>query len=142
MILIDTNIVSEMMKSAPDAKVIQWIDQQDTLQLYIATITIAEIAYGLHVLPAGSRRQLLETAFEKAIIGAFQQRIVPFDETAAYLYGKIMARRKQIGRPMSIPDGQIAAIAQAQNFSVATRNVADFKDCDLPIINPFQISKI
>ncbi len=138
MILLDTNIISEMMKQTPSAQMLNWIDQQEVTQLFITSITIAEISDGLHVLPQGARRNQLENAFNKAIMEAFQQRVFSFDETAAHLYGKIMGRRKEIGRPLSIPDGQIAAIARAQGAAVATRNIHDFIECGIELIDPFQ----
>jgi toxin FitB len=137
MILIDTNIISEMMKPAPDPKVISWIDQQDIMHLYISTITIAELAYGINVLPAGNRRNYLEKAFNSVVREAFEYRIFTFDEVAAHHYGMIMSQRKNIGKPMSMADGQIAAIAHAHNCTLATRNINDFSDSKLDLINPF-----
>lgn len=137
MILIDTNIISELMKPVPDAIVIEWIDRQEISQLFISTITIAEISYGLNVLPEGNRRNDLERSFNNAILEAFENRILAFDESAAYNYGKIMSYRKKLGQPMGVPDGQIAAIASTHNAAVATRNVRDFINCGLELINPF-----
>ncbi|MDQ2995042.1 MAG: type II toxin-antitoxin system VapC family toxin [Pseudomonadota bacterium] len=137
MILIDTNIISEMMKPAPDAKVITWIDQQDIMHLYISTITIAELAYGINALPAGNRRNYLEKAFNSVVREAFEYRIFTFDEVAAHQYGIIMSQRKNIGKPMSMADGQIAAIAQAHNCTIATRNTNDFANSNLDLVNPF-----
>lgn len=135
--LIDTNIISEMMKPEPTTKVIEWIDAQDVMQLHIAATTIAEITYGLQVLADGKRRHFLEQAFKKAINESFKNRILSFDEAAAHCYGNIMGRRKELGRPMSILDGQIAAIALTHGCALATRNIKDFQDCDLELINPF-----
>lgn len=137
MILVDTNIISEMMKPAPVANVASWIDRQEVTQLFISTITIAEISYGINVFPEGNRRNFLEDAFNKALRDAFENRILSFDEVAAHLYGKIMSRRKELGKPLSIPHGQIAAIARAHSLAVATRNTCDFSDCGLDLINPF-----
>jgi len=137
MILLDTNIISAMMKTAPSTAVVTWIDQQNSVQLFISSITIAEIAYGLHILPEGHRRDLLEGAFNQAIADAFKHRVLPFDENAAHHYGHIMAQRKKAGRPLSIPDGQIAAIAHNHGAAVATRNIRDFDDCGLILVNPF-----
>ena len=137
MILVDTNIISEMMKPEPAVKVINWIDQQEVIQLYISTVSIAEISYGINALPDGNRRILLEDSFNKVLRDAFEYRIISFDEVAAHFYGKIMGRRKVIGKPLSILDGQIAAIARANNLAVATRNIRDFSDCGLDLINPF-----
>jgi toxin FitB len=137
MILFDTNIISEMMKPSPSSEVINWLDQQETTKLFISTISIAEISFGLNALPEGNRRVQLEQAFNKAIIESFKYRILSFDESAAHVYGKIMSKRKGLGRPLGILDGQIAAIAYTQGLIIATRNVNDFTGCGLDIINPF-----
>lgn len=138
MIIIDTNIISEMMKPTVAHQVLTWLNQQDNTQLFVTSITIAEICYGLNVLPKGNRRNLLESAFHKAIMESFQYRILFFDDSAAFLYGKIMGQRKQLGRPLSIADGQIAAIASVHGFSLATRNIKDFNDCNIELIDPFE----
>lgn len=141
MIILDTNILSEMMKQTPDSQVIQWLDRQNPLQLFITTISIAEIGYGLHALPAGNRRNALDNAldnaFENVVKEAFTQRILEFNQAAAWSYGQLMSQRKTLGKPLSILDGQIAAIAYTHQFAVATRNVKDFTDCNLVLINPF-----
>jgi predicted nucleic acid-binding protein len=138
MIVLDTNIVSEMMKNTPSSAVIKWIDEQETTQLFVTTITIAEIEYGIRALSESRRRHSLENAFNAVLREAFAQRILSFDETAAYNYGKIMSHRKEIGRPMSILDGQIAAIAFTHEKTIATRNIRDFSDCRLKLVNPFE----
>lgn len=137
MILIDTNIISEMMKSKPDVNIMNWLDQQEAIHLHISTVTIAEIAYGINALPEGNRRNTLEKSFHSVLKEAFEHRILSFDEAAAHFYGKIMSSRKARGKPLSILDGQIAAIARANSFSIATRNSKDFVDCGLDLINPF-----
>lgn len=137
MIVLDTNVISEMMKSLPSPEVMAWIEQQQVNHLFITTITIAEIAYGLSALPLGKRRSVLESAFNQTIKEAFEYRILFFDEPAAYFYGQLMANRKQMGKPLNILDGQISAIARAHGFSVATRNTRDFSNCGLTLINPF-----
>lgn len=137
MILIDTNIISEMMSQSPEPNVINWVNNQDSLALFVSTITIAEINYGLRVMPNGQRKKLLTERFTYFITKAFEQRILNFNEDAAHHYAEVMAHRKEIGRPMSIPDGQIAAIARANELSIATRNTRDFDECGVNIINPF-----
>lgn len=137
MIIVDTNIISEMMKPQPSTPVLQWLDAQEITQLFTTSITLAEISYGLNVLPQGNRRALLEDAFNKAMLAAFKHRILFFDERAAHQYGKLMGLRKELGRPLSIPDGQIAAIALVHGAAVATRNTRDFADCGLELINPW-----
>jgi hypothetical protein len=137
-ILLDTNVVSEVMAPAPSETVLEWLDGRDASTLYISTVTIAEIGYGLRVLPAGKRRQFLEERFEEFVGLGFEQRVLPFDHAAARLYAGLMARRREIGRPMGIPDGQIAAVARANRLAIATRNVRDFEECGLEISNPFE----
>lgn len=137
MIVLDTNIISEMMKSIPDPKILSWIDKQEISELFITTVTIAEISYGIDVLPEGKRREALEEAFNKTLEQAFCHRVLSFDQESAYLYGKIMGKRKLQGRPLSILDGQIAAIACFHDFSIVTRNERDFIGCNINVINPF-----
>ncbi len=126
MILLDTNVISELMKSKPTDKVLEWITQQVPEQLFISSITIAEITYGISVLPNSKQRQSLEKAFTKTINEAFKYRLLSFNEAAAYIYGDLMAHRKKQGKPMSILDGQIAAIATENEAALATRNTRDF----------------
>lgn len=137
MIVLDTNIISELMKKKPSNQVVSWVDQQIVTELFLSTITIAEISYGLNILPKGIQRDRLEDAFNKAINSAFKHRILSFNEQAAHIYGEIMGHRKRKGRPLSILDGQIAAIALAHEATLATRNVRDFTGCGLDLINPF-----
>jgi predicted nucleic acid-binding protein len=127
-----------MMAPAPSRVVIDWLNAQETVTLHLSTVSIAEIGYGLRVLPDGKRRRALEERFEAFVAKAFDQRILDFDHPAARLYGEVMAHRKEIGRPIGVLDGQIAAIARANYFAVATRNVRDFHDCGVDVINPFE----
>ncbi len=138
MIILDTNVVSELTKSLPDHQVKKWFGGQPLAQLFITSITIAEISYGLHRLPEGKRRAALEAAFNVSVVEAFKYRILSFDETAAHLYGEIMVHRKQLGRPLDVADGQIAAITLSKKATLVTRNVKDFANCGLELINPFE----
>ena len=138
MILLDTNIVSAVMAPAPPPTLIDWLNRQETVTLYLSTITIAEIGYGLWVMRDGKRRQSLEDRFEKFVADGFEQRILDFDEQSARLYAGIMGRRRALGRPLSILDGQIASIARSNDLAVATRNIRDFEECGLDLINPFE----
>lgn len=137
MILLDTHILSEMMRPKPDTGVISWLNQQDSQGLFICSISIAEISYGLYVLPKGKRKKQLQQRFELFIRKAFQFRLQGFDEQAANLYGNVMGEAKLTGHPMSIADGQIAAIALVNSFTLATRNIKDFKHSGVRLINPF-----
>lgn len=137
MILTDTNVISEVMKVSPSLRVIEWLNKQDSNALYVSTITIGEIEYGLRILPDGRRRLELKESFERFISVAFAQRILSFDEPAARSYGDVMGLRRELGRPISVPDGQIAAIARSGGLSVATRNTSDFEECGVDLINPF-----
>jgi hypothetical protein len=137
MIILDTNVVSEFMTSPPASQVLNWLNNQDVASLYLSTITIAEIGYGLRAMPEGKRRKLLSERFEQFVDSAFSERLLSFDESAARIYGEIMCHCKEIGRPMSSLDGQIAAIARSRGFSVATRNIKDFELCQIELVNPF-----
>ena len=140
MIIIDTNVVAELMKASPAGEVVSWMNDQEASTLFLTTITLGEIGYGLEILPQGKRRLQLEQGFERVIAEAFTGRILAFDEEAARLYGVLMGRRKAIGRPLSILDGQIASIARARGCAVATRNVRDFAECGVDILNPFKLT--
>ncbi len=137
MIVLDTNIISEFMTSQPNESVLEWLNTQDSMVLYLTTISIAEIGYGLRVMSNGRKRQLLDDRFKQFIETAFKSRILSFDEAAARVYGDIKGYRKEIGRPLSDLDGQIAAIARVKEFVVATRNIKDFEECGVELINPF-----
>ena len=138
MILVDTNVVSEIMKVAPSERVVNWLNSQKSSRLYVSTVTIGEIEYGLRILPAGKRRLQLNERFERFVSLAFAQRVMAYDEVAARAYGEVMGHRRELGRPISVPDGQIAAIARSNGFTVATRNITDFEDCGVELIDPFE----
>lgn len=137
MVIIDTNVVAEMMKPSPSPMVVAWLNSQESSALFLTAISIGEIVYGLRVMPSGKRRLQLEQGFERVLAEAFAGRILAFDEEAARHYGEVMGRRKEIGRSLSVPDGQIASIARARGCAIATRNVRDFTECGVEVINPF-----
>ena len=137
MILLDTNVVSEVMKARPAETVVTWLNGQNSEKLYVSSITIGEISYGLRILPDGKRRSGLRERFERFVTLAFDQRVLAYDASAARIYGDLMGDRKELGLPMSVPDGQIAAIACLNHLAVATRNVADFENCGIDVVNPF-----
>jgi predicted nucleic acid-binding protein len=138
MIIVDTNVVAELMKASPAQRVVSWMNDQEAPTLFLTTITLGEIGYGLEILPQGRRRLHLEEGFVRVVAEAFTGRILPFDEEAARHYGALMGRRKEMGRPLSVLDGQIAAITRARGGAVATRNVRDFVECGVEVINPFE----
>jgi predicted nucleic acid-binding protein len=137
-ILLDTNVVSEVMKARPAEAVVAWLNGQDSEKLFVSAITIGEVAYGLHILPDGKRRSGLRERFERFVALAFDQRVLAYDESAARIYGELMGERKELGLPMSLPDGQIAAIARLNHLAVATRNALDFEHCGIDVLNPFE----
>ena len=136
-IVLDTNVVSELMTSPPAPALKAWLNAQDVATLYLTTISIGEISFALHAMPDGQRRALLAERFERFLAQAFEARILAFDETAARRYGELRAARRALGRPMSLFDGQIAAIAKATGSALATRNIKDFEACGLELISPF-----
>lgn len=135
--MLDTNVVSEAMRIVPDPGVLRWLNESETSDLYLSTITIAEVSYGLQILPEGRRRDAISERFEQFVKRGFSHRVLSFDEPAAIVYGEIMARTRKIGRPMSVPDGQIAAIAKTHNLVVATRNTEDFEPTGMELVNPW-----
>ncbi len=137
MILLDTNVISEVVKVTPSANVLKWLNDQSSSVVHVSTVTVGEIEYGLRILPDGRRRLMLKEKFERFIALAFAQRVLEYDEAAARLYGEIMGLRKELGRPMSVPDGQIAALARCHGLSVATRNTRNFEECGVDLLNPF-----
>jgi toxin FitB len=137
LILLDTNVLSEVMRPAPDPRVIAWLNAADAGDLYVSTISIAEIVFGIELQPPGQRRQGLTERFESFLSAAFAHRLLPFDEAAARRYGPIMAERRRAGLPMTAPDGQIAAIAHSKGMTLATRNRRDFLSCGVALIDPW-----
>ena len=141
MILLDTNIVSELMRPMPSQTVMSWLAAQPAASLFISAVTEAELRYGVLLLPEGRKRAELVAAIEGMLAEDFVGRILPFDSAAAVAFAAIAAGRRQAGRPISQFDAQIAAIAQSRGAELATRNVADFEGCGVEIINPWEIKK-
>lgn len=137
MIVLDTNIISEVMRPQPSTAVLAWLNQQQNPHLFITSVSIAEIGYGLRVLADGQRRGILQNRFEQFIAQGFECRILNFDKFAARVYAEIMGHRKEMGNPMSFPDAQIAAMTRTNNLNLATRNIKDFENCGIDLINPF-----
>jgi len=137
MILLDTNVLSELMRAKPDPAVVAWIDAQPTQDLLICSITVAEILYGIARMPEGKRRQALQdvaiTMFEEDFAG----RILPFDADAAVHYAELAAESETKGKIADMADGQIAAIAKLHGVPVATRNIRHFEGFGVALINPW-----
>ncbi|WP_081617302.1 type II toxin-antitoxin system VapC family toxin [Thioalkalivibrio sulfidiphilus] len=140
MIVLDTNVLSELMGAKPHKGVLRWLSTQPASSLYTTTVTQAEIFYGVRLLPSGRRRDGLMSAVEDMFAMDFHGRILPFDEDAAHAYAQIAVQRRQSGRPISQYDAQIAGIARSRDADIATRNVNDFVNCGIRVFNPWQES--
>jgi hypothetical protein len=136
-IILDTNAVSETMKPAPSESVLRWLASQNPLSIFITVITQAEILYGIELMAVGRRRQRLAHAAEGVFSEDFKDRILPFDQPSAREFARILTGRNAAGRPMSQFDAMIAAIARLHRATLATRNISDFEDCDIRLINPW-----
>lgn len=141
MILLDTNIVSELMKAVPEPGVMTWIDGMPGAAMFMSAVTQAEVLYGVALLPEGKRREGLAQAAHVAFEIYFRSRILPFDREAAEEFAAIAADRRQAGRPISQADAQIAAIARSRGAELATRNVTEFEGCGIKIINPWGMAR-
>lgn len=137
MIVLDTNVLSEALKPSPSDTVLRWLAAQKPSDVFVTTITQAEILYGVEALPAGKRRTRLHAAIEKMFAEEFEGRMLPFDEGAARAFGGMVAAREAAGRPISQFDAMIAAIARFHGAAVATRNAGDFEGCGIEVINPW-----
>ena len=138
MIVLDTNVLSELMRPEPDANVTAWVSQRPATSLFTTTVTQAEMLYGLRLLPAANRRSRLEAVVSEMFATDFAGRVLPFDQAAAHAYAEIAATRRRAGRPITQFDAQIAAIARSRDAGVATRNVADFEGCGIAVIDPWR----
>ena len=137
MYVIDTNVASELMRPSPSPAVAKWIAGRDAEELYLTAVSEAELLYGVAIVPAGRRRNELEAAMLRWLETGFAERILPFDSAAARAYADIAAGRRSAGRPIAPADCQIAAIARSRGMAVATRNVRDFGDIDIEVVDPW-----
>jgi predicted nucleic acid-binding protein len=138
MFLLDTNILSAMMSTGPVPEVATWVSAQPPVLLFTAAVCQAEILAGLAIMPEGRRRSDLDTAARAMFLEDFEGRVLPFDMAAAIAYADIFAARRRAGRPSTTIDLMIAAIARSNGASVVTRNVADFEECGVEIVNPWR----
>ena len=137
MILVDTNVSSETLRQQPDPAVVRWMDAQSIETLYLSAVTVAELRYGIAVLPEGRRRQVLHSGLEQSVLPLFEGRILPFDGAAAESYAELMAAARRRGRGVSAADGYIAATAHAAGLMVATRDTSPFEAVGLAVVNPW-----
>ena len=138
MTLLDTNVISELMKAMPAPAVLAWMSLQPPDDLFVSTISMAEILFGIELLPKGKRRDGLLQEAEVTFARDFAGRVLAFDEQAARMFGSIVAARRIRGRPIGIADGQIAAIARCHQASLATRDTGGFEGCGVRLINPWK----
>jgi predicted nucleic acid-binding protein len=137
MIVLDTNALSETLKPSPSEIVLGWFAAQEPREVFITTITQAEVLYGIESLPEGKRKRHLSASVERVFVERFPGRILGFQEEAGRFYAKIVTQRHAVGHPISQIDAMIAAIARSQNAAVATRNTRDFEGCGIRVINPW-----
>lgn len=137
MIILDTNVLSALMRHSADCKVVEWLDKQARTSIWTSSITILEIRYGLQILPAGKRRSALIQTFEKVLVDKIESRVAPFDTASAQQAGDLMAMRHRKGRPGELRDTMIAGIVLASHATLATRNTSHFEDLAVPVVNPW-----
>jgi toxin FitB len=138
MILIDTNVISELWKAEPNPGVLAWVDAQTVETLYLSAITVAELRFGLATMSEGKRRTIYQERLENEVLPTFTGRVLPFDLDASEAYADLMARAKAEGKAIGKADGYIAATASACGFMVATRDISPFEAAGLKIVNPWQ----
>lgn len=137
MYVIDTNVASELMRPTPAAAVAKWSAERDAEELFLTAISEAELRYGIALLPPGQRKDRLRVAMNRWLDVGFDRRILPFDSSAAKHYSEIASRIRRDGRPISGADCQIAAIVRSRNAVLVTRNVRDFVEIDIEIVDPW-----
>lgn len=138
MILLDTNVVSEPLRAAPDAGVVEWIDAQPLETLFLSVVTVAELRAGVAQLPAGRRRASLQEGLEARVLPLFAGRVLPFDLSCTQTYAELMFKARAAGLAVATADGYIAAIAAANGLAVATRDTSPFKAAGVTVINPWR----
>ena len=138
MIVLDTNVLSTLMRKLPDAAVVRWLDRQPAESIWITSVTLFEARLGLALLPDGKRRSALASAFARLLEEDLQNRVLDFDTGAAIEAAELAARRHRAGRPVDIRDTQIAGIALARRATLATRNARHFADLKINVIDPWQ----
>jgi predicted nucleic acid-binding protein len=136
-IVLDTNVLSALMRSSPDAVVVEWLDRQPADSVWLTSITVFEARFGLALLPKGRRRSGLERAFDRVLMEDLSSRVLTLDEMAAVTAAQIAADRQRAGRIVDLRDTLIAGIAQARRATIATRNTRHFEGLDVPVVDPW-----
>jgi predicted nucleic acid-binding protein len=137
MIILDTNVISELMRPEPAPLVVEWVDRQSADDVFLTAVTVAELLYGVARLPDGHRKVAIAEQLEAMFAEDFDHRVAAFDETAAAHYADVVLRRERAGRPIGVADAQIAAICRSYDALLATRNVGDFTGAGVRISNPW-----
>ena len=138
MILVDTNVISELWRIAPDPGVLAWVDAQAIETLYLSALTVAELRFGVASMPQGRRRTVYQERLEREVLPAFTGRVLPFDLDASQAYASLMARARRDGKAIGMADGCIAATASSRALIVATRDVAPYLAARVKVINPWE----
>jgi len=136
--LVDTNVISEFLRSAPEVKVIAWSRQVANESLFVSAVSVGELRKGLTLMPEGDRRKRMEESIQQQLKFLFAGRVLPITKQVAERWGELAGRRQLGGRPLSVPDGQIAATALVHGLVMVTRNVRDFGDLGVEILNPWE----
>lgn len=138
MIVLDTNVISELARRVPDPGVLSWLDSLEVSEVATTAVTAAELRYGVARLPDGHRKRELTVMIRGIVTEDFQGRVLPFDERASACYADIVTDREKIGRPIGVADAQIAAICRDLSAALATRNISDFEETGIELINPWK----
>lgn len=137
MIVLDTNVVSEAMRPEPNAVVVSWLNAQSAETLYLSSVTLAELLFGIGALPSGAGKERLAQVLDR-MLALFSGRVLPFDQEAARRHADMAVTARTLGRPLPTADGYLAATAAARGFAVATRNIQHFVDTGVDLIDPWK----
>lgn len=140
MIVLDTNVISELMRPRPDPSVLAWLDAQPETEFFLCSVVAAELLYGIARLPEGARRKQFAAQMQTVLMEDFVNRVLPFDLHAATVYADMVAKRERMGQRIASADAQIAAICLSHQATLATRNIRDFEGLGLHLLNPWALS--
>ena len=141
MLVLDTNVASELMRPEPASEVADWISERDATEMFLTAVSEAELLYGIAIIPAGRRRDMLAAAMTRWLDLGFSERILPFDSSAARAYAEIASEKRLAGRPIGEADCQIAAISRSRGAVLVTRNVRDFEGTGVNVVNPWSVAQ-